>query len=146
MILFLMCNSFHLGDQLLTLKGDDTFQELLDLHHAIQLIRLGSEEVEDDDEDTLNHRSLPHVTSSSPSYAILSYKQDQIEAQLQSNSAHTYSLPSSALYTKVQNKKEEKYDTPTVITISAEVYGSSFHSDQIGDYADACESEECEQV
>lgn len=128
------------------------------MRYAIQLVRLGSEEIEEDDEDPSTHRSLPHITSTSPSYAILSNK---LEAQLDGNSEaleRAYSLPTNAA-SKAREKALSRLDrlveqngtpkSPSFITVSAEVYGTSFQSDQSRQsdvLTDGYESEGAQQV
>lgn len=119
------------------------------LRYAIQLIRLGSEEIEDIDEDPCFHRSLPRSASLSPYDVVPSvsgqhdsttYFLSSVEAQLDEDKPpvlfrNRFSLPTKMNRHKKQNyiavKKESRGDSdlspltspPTAgIVITAEVH------------------------
>lgn len=93
------------------------------LRYAIQLIRLGSEEIEDVDEDPSFHRSLPRSVSISP-YDMIEASMTSIEAQLDEDKPPVLFRNRFSLPTQFNRLKKQNY-----ITAKKESRGDSVQSD-----------------
>ena len=101
------------------------------LRYAIQLIRLGSEEIEDVDEDPSFHRSLPRSVSISPydMVPLASGRHDStilssVEAQLDEDKPPVLFRNRFSLPTQFNRHKKQNY-----ITAKKESRGDSVQSD-----------------
>lgn len=102
------------------------------LRYAIQLIRLGSEEIEDVDEDPSFHRSLPRSASLSPCDMVLSVSGQydsttcflpSVEAQLDEDKPPVLFRNRFSLPTKINRLKK-----PSYIAVKKESRGDSDRS------------------
>lgn len=142
-MLILSKMSFQIGDKLIYLHTGNASEQLPNLRYAIQLIRMGSERIEDDDESLLMHHSLPHSISTSP-YSLIpspNGEMSSIEAQLDSDDRSTrsrFSLPTKSQLRKLIQRKGNSsgsfQNAPPLsdrITVTAEVHNSNSESQDV---------------
>lgn len=135
---------YCVGDELIVLNSDDVSIQLNDLRYAIQLVRLGSQSIEEGDDELLAHVSLPRQEEQQSPFSFInspySSRLTSIETQLDTDemtsatgSRTRFSLPTkNQLKLLVKGKRSSTRPLESIqqegvgrrITVMAEVYDS----------------------